>query len=99
MYTCPSKETRDRKYPLSSSAFLLESGAKYRREVDIDSTLGKNTEFLIDYNGTDITFTVESPVGTIYNKFSREVVADREYGTYQLKFDDAKVKQAWIISV
>lgn len=81
-------DIRGKKLPINSEACNLASQTNFSHTVSIDSTLGRNTEFIFDYGGSDIDVILTSPTGLMYDKNSYIVTHDSKFGIYKFAFID-----------
>jgi hypothetical protein len=74
----------NRSYVLYSEVGAISPGDNISGEILIDNTLGRNTQFMFDYDKGDIVPTVTSPNGTVYIKSNSEVVVhDTQFRLYR----------------
>ena len=73
----------NRAYTLDSSATSMTRNQVIEKTIKLDSSLGRDTEFIFDYSGNNIIVTVYAPNGVNYTTSSPECTRDTTFGIYR----------------
>ena len=86
---CFVLDPSQQKHTLTSFAVSLPRGTTESYQLQVDPTLGINTEFTLNYETYGLEFEITAPTGETFTQDSDEVITDDTLFTSRLTFMDA----------
>lgn len=78
-------EIRNRPIMLLSESFTIKGSDSYEEKIVIDSSIGRNTEFLIGQRSNDIIVEVTAPSGRRISRNDTEYSTDMLFSLVRIK--------------